>query len=173
MKLFITLYIHFDLGRLLVLFFPGDQQLLKYLLEVPALQVYLEVPVVQIVLSPPLVLVSRNSQVVLVARTALAVLEDHVLLLNLPDLEVLEDQVLLELRDGPIKMNNIRRIMLEIIFEVLKMCLNYEVFQFFNNLRFLQECLESLACLEHLVVLIYRVGLFPHDHLLAQPAPTD
>ena len=109
MKLFITLYIHFDLCPLLVLFFPGDQQLLKHLLGVPFLQVYLEVPVVQIVLSPLLVLVFRNSQVVLVARTALAVLEDHVLLLNLPDLEVLEDQVLLELRDGPIKMNNIRR----------------------------------------------------------------
>ena len=109
MKLFITLYIHFDLCPLLVLFFPGDQQLLKHLLGVPFLQVYLEVPVVQIVLSPLLVLVFRNSQVVLVARTALAVLEDHVLLLNLPDLGVLEDQVLLELRDGPIKMNNIRR----------------------------------------------------------------
>ena len=110
LTLSITLYIHFDLCRLLVLFFPGDQQLLKYLLEVPALQVYLEVPVVQIVLSPPLVLVFRNSQVALVARTDLAVLEDHVLLLNLPGLEVLEDQVLLELRDGPFKMNNIRRI---------------------------------------------------------------
>ena len=109
MTLFITLYIHFDLGRLLVLFFPGDQQLLKYLLEVPALQVYLEVPVVQIVLSPPLVLVFRNSQVVLVAQTDLAVLEDHVLLLNLPGLEDLEGQVLLELRGGPFKMNNIRR----------------------------------------------------------------
>ena len=44
------------------------------------------------------------------ARRALAVLEDHALLLNLPDLEVLEDQVLLELQDGPIKMNNMRRI---------------------------------------------------------------
>ena len=110
MKLFITLYIHFDLCRLLALFVPGDQRLLKHLLEVPVLQVYLEVPGVQIVLSPPLVLVFRNSQVNLVARTVLAVQEDHVLLLNLPDLEVLEDQVLLELRDGPIKMNNIRRI---------------------------------------------------------------
>ena len=155
----------------MVLFFPGDQQLLKHLLEVPVLQVYLEVPVVQIVLFPPLVLVFRNSQVVPVARTALAVLEDHVLLLNLPDLEVLEDLALLELRDGPIKMSNIRRIMLEIIFEVVN--LNYEVFQFFNNLRFLQECLESLVCLGRLVVLIYRVGLFPHDHLLAQQAPID
>ena len=47
------------------------------------------------------------------------------------------------------------------------------MFQFFNNLRFLQECLESLACLEHLVVLIYLVGLFPQDHLLAQQAPID
>lgn len=127
---------HFDLCRLLTLFVPGDQQLLKHLLEVPVLQVYLEVPGVQIVLSPPLVLVFRNSQVILVARTVLAVQEDHVLLLNLPDLEVLEDQVLLELRDG----------------------------------RFLQECLESLACLERLVVLIYQVDLFPQDLLLAQPA---
>ena len=110
MKLFITLYVHFDLCRLLALFVPGDQRLLKHLLEVPVLQVYLEVPGVQIVLSPPLVLVFRNSQVNLVARTVLAVQEDHVLLLNLPDLEVLEDQVLLELRDGPIKMNNIGRI---------------------------------------------------------------
>ena len=110
LKLFITLYIHFDLCRLLVLFFPGDRQLLKHLLGVPFLQVYLGVPVVRIVLSPPSVLVFRNSQVVLVARTALAVLEDHVLLLNLPGLEVLEDQVLLELQDGPIKMNNIQRI---------------------------------------------------------------
>ena len=108
MKLFITLYVHFDLCRLLALFFLGDQQLLKHLLEVPVLQVYLEVPGVQIVLSPPLVLVFRNSQVNLVARTVLAVQEDHVLLLNLPGLEVLEDQVLLELRDGPIKKNNIR-----------------------------------------------------------------
>ena len=107
---FIILYIHFDLGRLLVLFFPGDQQLLKHLLGVPFPQVYLEVPVVQIVLSPPSVLVFQNSQVVLVARTALAALEDHVLLSNLLDLEVLEDQVLLELRDGPIKKNNIRTI---------------------------------------------------------------
>ena len=110
LKLFITLYIHFDLCRLLVLFFPGDQQRLKHLLEVLFLQVYLEVLVVQIVLSPPLVLVFRNSQVALVARTDLAVLEDHVLLLNLPGLEVLEDQVLLELRDDPIVMNNLRRI---------------------------------------------------------------
>ena len=53
------------------------------------------------------------------------------------------------------------------------MSLSWEVFQLFSNLRFLQECLESLVCLERLVVLIYRVGLFPHDHLLAQPAPTD
>ena len=45
--------------------------------------------------------------------------------------------------------------------------------QFFNNLRFRQECLESLACLEHLVVLIYLVGLFPQDHLLAQQVPID
>ena len=109
LKLFITLYIHFDLCRLLALFVPGDQRLLKHLLEVPVLQVYLEVPGVQIVLSPPLVLVFRNSRVILVARTVPAVQEDHVLLLNLPDLGVLEDQVLLELRDGPIKMNNIRR----------------------------------------------------------------
>ena len=110
LKLFITLYIHFDLCRLLALFVPGDQRLLKHLLEVPVLQVYLEVPGVQIVLSPPLVLVFRNSRVILVARTVPAVQEDHVLLLNLPDLEVLEDQVLLELRDGPFKMNNTRRI---------------------------------------------------------------
>ena len=47
------------------------------------------------------------------------------------------------------------------------------MFQFFNNLRFLQECLESLVCLERLVVLIYQVGLFPQDHLLAQQAPID
>ena len=47
------------------------------------------------------------------------------------------------------------------------------MFQFFSNLQFLQECLESLACLEHQVVLIYRVGLFLHDHLLAQQAPID
>ena len=47
------------------------------------------------------------------------------------------------------------------------------MFQIFNNLRFLQECLESLVCLERLVVLIYRVDLFPHDHLLAQQAPID
>ena len=47
------------------------------------------------------------------------------------------------------------------------------MFKFFRNLRFLQECLESLACLERLVVLIYRVDLFPHDHLLAQQAPID
>ena len=53
------------------------------------------------------------------------------------------------------------------------MSLDWEVFQFFNNLRFLQECLESLVCLERLVVPIYLVGLFPHDHLLAQQAPID
>ena len=104
------------------------------------------------------------------ARRALAVLEDHALLLNLPDLEVLEDQVLLELQDGPIKMNNMRRIVNTNRF--LKMLsLNLEVFPFFNNLRFLQECLESLACQERLVVLIDQVDLFPHDHLLAQQAP--
>ena len=45
--------------------------------------------------------------------------------------------------------------------------------QFFNNLRFRQECLESLACLERLVVLIYQVDLFPQDPLLAQQAPID
>ena len=47
------------------------------------------------------------------------------------------------------------------------------MFQFFDNLRFLQECLESLACLERLVVLIYQVDLFPQDPLLAQQAPID